>query len=83
MGMLMKHELHVTETPTSGTSIFCQVRLLAQEGRSEVVYGGQMYFVCNQEKKIHQWFRWMECKSFREAVTKLGYTFNPKADEEV
>lgn len=71
----MNHELHVTEQPTTGESIFCQIKLLAQEGRSELAYSGQMYFICNQEKVITSWFSWMRCKSFKKAAAKLGYTF--------
>jgi len=40
-----------------------------------LTYESQMYFVCNQEKKISQYFPWMKEQKYKRKLEKLGYKF--------
>jgi len=65
--------LIVTEQEPAGASIFCEVRIEDKWG--SLTYGSQMYFVCNQEKKISQYFPWMKEQKYKRKLEKLGYKF--------
>ena len=71
------YKLVITEQPpTEGGRVYCEVELLSIKGRGSVRFGHQMYFVCDKDKVITQYFPWMESKDFVRDVAKLGYTLN-------
>lgn len=68
-----REKIVVTEqAPTSGGSIFCRVEIKLGE-RCTVHYVGMMYFICDTNKNITQYFPWMKVKKARRQLLKLGY----------
>lgn len=61
------------QTPTA-TSIFCEVSLTNRYGGS-ISYGSMMYFVCNLEKVITQYFPWQLEPEYKQQIEALGYSF--------
>lgn len=61
----------IEQKPTS-TSIFCEVKIHAEGSENiKLTYGSKMYFVCNLEKQVTQYFSWLE--EYKEQLIKLGY----------
>ncbi len=62
----------VKEQKPTGNSIYCEVYL--KDGNSETTFRGQMYFVCNLDKQITQYFEWQK-REIKQGLKKLGYKF--------
>ena len=68
----MRHILKVTEQkPTKGGSIYCECSISSKDGFSHLFYGGNMYFVCNKDRVVTQYFSWL--KEYKYQLNKLGY----------
>lgn len=59
----------VVEQPSTDCgSILCNIE-------SDVSYGSNMYFVCDKNKRIIQYFSWMSSdQRLHQFLKKLGYT---------
>jgi hypothetical protein len=70
----MIRDFKVTEQrPTKCGSIFCELSITANNGMVRFSYGS-MYFACNEDKTITQWFTWMERdQQLKEYLTAQGY----------
>lgn len=55
-----------------GKSIFCEVVITNELNNCFTRYNN-MYFVCNLNREVIQYFSWLE--EYREEVNKLGYKF--------
>jgi hypothetical protein len=65
------YKLVVTEQPpVPAGSVFCECKLIDSHG-NELIYRGHMYFVCDADKIIIQYFSWL--KGHTRALKKLGY----------
>lgn len=68
----MNYEINVKEQKPIDKSILCMVTVGTEN--VSVVYGGQMYFVCNLDKQITQYFEWQK-REYKQELEKLGYKF--------
>jgi len=73
--MTSKTRVVITEQPSAGDTTYCEVRLL-QGDRAEIIYRHEMWFVCDKEKQITQYFPWMkrEQRLMRQFIEQ-GYKF--------
>lgn len=70
----MSYILSVKEQTPTRTSILCEVSLDNSSGHG-LIYRGSMYFVCDLNKRITQYFDWMTESKYKKAILKLGYKF--------
>ena len=69
----MKTEVIITEQAPVGKSIFCEIKIKVGE-RVSIRYTG-MYFVCNLERNITQYFTWMKEEEYKNLIEEKGYKF--------
>ena len=67
MGMIGKGFTVKEQTPMEDC-IFCEVD-------SDINLSGNMYFICDFDRYIIQWFEWMEGEEETERLKELGYKF--------
>lgn len=69
----MKYSVVVTEQEPVGNSILCEIQLVS-DNLGTLIYSGQMYFVCDLDKNVKQYFNWMKSDGdFMHQINKLNY----------
>lgn len=71
MSIFADYRIEVKEQNPTETSIFCQVKV-TDEDKSSINFGN-MYFVCNLNRQITQYFSWLE--DYKKQLNDLGYKF--------
>lgn len=66
--------ISVKEQAPTGESIYCGVTLNSSNGAAGLTYGANMYFVCDLNRNITQYFSWLKT-DYKKQLKKLGYRF--------
>lgn len=66
--------ISVKEQAPTGESILCKISIESETGSASLTYGASMYFVCDLEKNITQYFDWQKVE-YKQQLKKLGYKF--------
>jgi hypothetical protein len=63
--------LSIREQPAIGESIYCEVKLASGNG---LISYGHMYFVCDTNKRIHQYPQWLKTEYYH-TIIRRGYSW--------